>query len=86
MTKTKMFWNIDYRMADYLKATGREDIAKEAEKYQEVRILRKLYRKLILNLTVHKKSSEFINFYYRNGLYLVYKMSWFTTNIKQVDY
>jgi hypothetical protein len=59
-------------MADYLKATGREEIAKEAEKYQEVR---NLYRKLILNLTVHKKSSEFIKFCLENGLYLVYKMS-----------
>ncbi len=76
MTKTKMFWNIDYRMADYLKATGREEIAKEAEKYQEVRILRNLYRKLILNLTVHKKSSEFLKFCLENGLYLVHKMSW----------
>ena len=86
MTKTKMFWNIDYRMADYLKATGREEIAKEAEKYQEVRILRKLYRKLILNLTVHKKSSEFINFCYTLNKAHFYKMNWFTTNNKQVDY
>jgi len=33
-------------MADYLKATGREDIAKEAEKYKEVCASIKRLRKI----------------------------------------